>query len=63
MIKGIEATEFVNKLIGQTFTDIDRYGKYLMLKLEDNSIISHLRMEGKYRYATEKVELTKHDHV
>jgi formamidopyrimidine-DNA glycosylase len=48
IIKGMEPSVFINSLIGQTFTDIDRYGKYLILKFNDYSIISHLRMEGKY---------------
>ena len=40
---------FVNTLLGQTFTDVTRYGKYLFLHLSnDLVIISHLRMEGKY---------------
>ena len=53
----------MNKLVGQTFKNIDRYGKYLILKLTDYSIISHLRMEGKYHFHHERVQPGKHDHV
>ncbi len=43
--------EFKSTLKGQTILDISRYGKFLFIKLtNDLSIISHLRMEGKYRY-------------
>ena len=40
--------EFINKLPNQTFRSIKRYGKYLFFIFDDYSIISHLRMEGKY---------------
>ena len=50
-------------LIGQNFTSIDRYGKYLILKLKTHSIISHLRMEGKYHFFQTRPEIGKHDHV
>ena len=39
---------FKTVLINQTFKDILRYGKYLIFILDDYSIISHLRMEGKF---------------
>ncbi|KRM54904.1 DNA-formamidopyrimidine glycosylase [Lacticaseibacillus sharpeae] len=40
---------FRDALIGQRFIAVDRRGKYLLLRLSgDNTIISHLRMEGKY---------------
>ena len=39
---------FINNLKGQTFRRIERYGKYLFFIFDDYSIISHLRMEGKY---------------
>jgi len=44
IVKSIEPKTFVETLLGQTFLEIDRYGKYLILKLNKNSIISHLRM-------------------
>ena len=50
MVKEIDSTLFSKILIGQTFSSVDRYGKFLILKLKTHSIISHLRMEGKYSY-------------
>jgi formamidopyrimidine-DNA glycosylase len=44
IIKEMEPKKFINTLIGQSFQEIDRYGKYLILKLNKYSIISHLRM-------------------
>lgn len=50
---------FVNSLVGQTFTDVTRYGKYLFLHLtNDYVIISHLRMEGKYFELSENEQNT-----
>lgn len=49
--------EFQARLIGHTFTGIDRRGKYLLLRLDgDVTIVSHLRMEGKYALMTDKDE-------
>ena len=47
--------EFKEKLKGQTFLYLSRYGKFLFFHLSnDLVIISHLRMEGKYRYTKEE---------
>lgn len=49
-----DLNEFKEKLKGQTFLRLSRYGKFLFLHLtNDLVIISHLRMEGKYRYTEE----------
>ena len=46
--------DFKNKLKGQKFLDLTRYGKFLFLHLtNDLVIITHLRMEGKFRFTTE----------
>ncbi|NLC94293.1 MAG: DNA-formamidopyrimidine glycosylase [Bacilli bacterium] len=54
---------FKNNLVNQTIIDIERKGKYLLFKLNDYYLISHLRMEGKYslKKATDAIE--KHTHV
>ena len=39
---------FEQTLVGKKFTGFSRIGKYLLLELEDQMLISHLRMEGKY---------------
>lgn len=63
IIKNTTSDNFVNQLIGQTFTNVRRRGKYLFLDLDTNTIVSHLRMEGKYNYYDEMVELSRHDHI
>ncbi|ADU31455.1 DNA-formamidopyrimidine glycosylase [Evansella cellulosilytica] len=55
--------EFRLKLIGQTFHDIKRRGKFLVFLLDDYALISHLRMEGRYGIFSEDEEPDKHTHV
>ena len=63
IIRNKTDNEFKDILIGRTIDEIDRYGKYLIFNLGDESLISHLRMEGKYfiRNADEPKE--KHEHI
>ncbi|MGB8002076.1 MAG: DNA-formamidopyrimidine glycosylase [Anaerobacillus sp.] len=55
--------EFKMKVIGQTFKGVERRGKFLKLLLEEDVIVSHLRMEGKYRVAHAEEEADHHTHV
>lgn len=50
MITNINKDEFIKRVEGQTITDVGRRGKYLLIKLENDVIVSHLRMEGKYHF-------------
>lgn len=55
--------EFQKAVIGYHFIDILRYGKYLVFVLNnDYVLISHLRMEGKYRLLN-KEPYSKHEHL
>lgn len=59
-----DAQEFINSLRGETFIDVDRFGKYLVFRLtNDKSVVSHLRMEGKYHIVPQKTPLDKHEHL
>lgn len=55
--------EFVDTLVGLKYTGLDTYGKWLIFKLGDYSVLSHLRMEGKYYYVSHEKPLEKHTHV
>ncbi|GAA3626868.1 bifunctional DNA-formamidopyrimidine glycosylase/DNA-(apurinic or apyrimidinic site) lyase [Lactobacillus hamsteri] len=56
--------KFVNELPGKKIIGIDRYAKYLLIRLSDNlTIVSHLRMEGKYHLTSWDDPKDKHDHV
>ena len=56
-------TTFKRKLINQHFRSFKRRGKYLLFEMDDITLVSHLRMEGKYFILDESVPLSKHDHV
>ena len=56
--------QFINALTGQTFLDLTRIGKFLIFHLtNDQVIISHLRMEGKYYELMENEPNTKYVRV
>ncbi|MBI0121711.1 DNA-formamidopyrimidine glycosylase [Lactobacillus sp. M0398] len=59
-----DAKEFARQLTGKKIENIDRYAKYLLIRLSNNlTIVSHLRMEGKYRLVKINTKKDKHDHV
>lgn len=63
IIENTSEDNFIKCLIGQTINDIERYGKYLIFILDDYSLISHLRMEGKYFLKKLKEEYSNHEHI
>jgi len=63
IIKEPSVSEFQKRLKGQRIEDIRRQGKFLLFILSEDVLISHLRMEGKYRLEEPHVPMTKHTHV
>ena len=63
LIKETSIEDFKEKLKEEKICDISRYGKYLLFILDHYILLSHLRMEGKFFYKEQSVELTKHDHI
>ncbi len=63
IIRNISEEDFKRKLIGKRIDEIDRYGKYLIFNLDDISLISHLRMEGKYFIKNADEPKEKHEHI
>ena len=55
--------DFKKILVGRSFLDIKRRGKWLIFDLGDYYLLSHLRMEGKYFIKSHEEELNKHEHV
>lgn len=55
--------EFKKILIGKKITDIDNNGKWLYIKLDNYTILSHLRMEGKYYIKPTAEEYEKYEHI
>ncbi|HET7578867.1 MAG TPA: DNA-formamidopyrimidine glycosylase [Bacillales bacterium] len=58
-----DVEEFRIRLIGQTIQDIGRRGKFLKLMLDEDVIVSHLRMEGRYTLSEHGEPHDKHTHV
>jgi formamidopyrimidine-DNA glycosylase len=58
-----DAEQFNHLLMGQTIHDIKRKGKFLLFELDDYTLISHLRMEGKYSVHYKDEPVKKHTHV
>lgn len=58
-----DVKSFQQQLKGKTIEKIDRYGKYLLFRLGDLTIVSHLRMEGKYRLTKVDASREKHEHL
>jgi formamidopyrimidine-DNA glycosylase len=64
MIKHPEETdEFIHSLKGQEILEMGRRGKFLIFYLNEVSLVSHLRMEGKYGLYDEHDPVEKHTHV
>lgn len=59
-----DANEFASALKGKKILAVDRYAKFLLFRLSDQlTIVSHLRMEGKYRLVNVQDPKDKHDHL
>lgn len=56
---------FQREVVGAAVTTIDRRGKYLLIRLNNGeTIVSHLRMEGRYYVVADAhTPFDKHDHV
>lgn len=54
---------FTTLLVGETIQSIDRKGKFLLFYLDEHVLVSHLRMEGKYRVLASSEAIDKHTHV
>ncbi|GAF39638.1 formamidopyrimidine-DNA glycosylase [Agrilactobacillus composti DSM 18527 = JCM 14202] len=59
-----DTAKFQKALQGKVIKTIDRRGKYLLFRFSDNlTMVSHLRMEGKYHLDTAATPIDKHTHV
>ena len=54
---------FKKDLVGESFIDIKRRGKWLIFETEHYYLLSHLRMEGKYFIKDKSEVKDKHEHV
>ncbi|WP_043934136.1 DNA-formamidopyrimidine glycosylase [Bacillus sp. EB01] len=64
MVKNpVDTEQFTDALMGQSFLEIGRRGKFLLLYTDDFTLVSHLRMEGKYSLDSAEEPVNKHTHV
>ncbi|RYM06909.1 DNA-formamidopyrimidine glycosylase [Sporolactobacillus sp. THM7-7] len=54
---------FSKALAGETIHRVRRRGKFLLFCFDSKVMVSHLRMEGRYRLAAENYPADKHTHV
>lgn len=62
-LKNIDIDSYTAKLAGQKVHKIRRKGKYLLFDFDDYTMVSHLRMEGKFNYYDEYIPRQKHDYI
>lgn len=63
MIKNATQEQIKTKLFNQKLTQIRRRGKYILIDFEKNTLVIHLRMEGKLRLENKNTyEILKHDY-
>ncbi len=55
--------EFKRKIVNQKINDITTRGKWIVMMLDRDSLLIHLRMEGKFMFRKIGEELSKHEHV
>lgn len=59
-----DVDQFVEFVTGATITDIGRRAKFLLIHLDNGyTIISHLRMEGRYKISSDPSAIDKHSHA
>ena len=63
ILENVKKEDFSLQLTGEEIKDILRYGKYLFIIFNNYSIVSHLRMEGKYFIKNENDPYEKHEHI
>lgn len=55
--------DFKNRLKNQKIINITTRGKWIVIHLDKNVLLIHLRMEGKFFFRTKEDERNKHEHV
>ncbi|WP_119317885.1 DNA-formamidopyrimidine glycosylase [Companilactobacillus formosensis] len=56
--------QFIEFVTGATITDVGRRAKFLLIHLDNGyTIISHLRMEGRYKISNDPRAIDKHSHA
>jgi formamidopyrimidine-DNA glycosylase len=59
IVSNSSQTELNKFLIGKSFSKVDRIGKFLLIRIGEYTLVSHLRMEGKYYFGKYKNSVSK----
>ncbi len=59
----VPAETMANQLVGQTIRDVTRRAKYILIRFDEDTLIVHLRMEGRFYVKQETDLIEKHSHV
>lgn len=62
-IVAMDTQQFKHLIIGKSFTEFRRRGKYALYHLEDVVLMVHLRMEGRFYVYPTTHPVSKHTHV
>lgn len=54
---------FKKNIVGQHINNITTRGKFIVVELDDYSLLIHLRMEGKFIFRNKGEQINKHEHV
>lgn len=57
------SAEFKKEIINQKINDITTRGKWIVMMLDKDSLLVHLRMEGKFMFRKKGESISKHEHV
>lgn len=64
IIKDISPSDFKNKILGEKIISVSNEGKWIVIHLtNEQNIIVHLRLEGKFRTQSDPNIKTEHDHI
>lgn len=55
--------QFADQMVGETLRRVGRRGKFLLFCFDSKVLVSHLRMEGRYRLDPENAPVDKYTHV
>ena len=58
-----DVDNFKKSVIDKYITNVDNYGKWIFISLGELTIMSHLRMEGKYFVKDTDEDWNKHEHI
>ncbi|MBE6147524.1 MAG: DNA-formamidopyrimidine glycosylase [Firmicutes bacterium] len=56
-------SEFTTRIKGQQINDITTRGKWIVIELDKDFLLIHLRMTGKFFYRKKEDEISSHEHV